>query len=183
MSARTVEIVESLPADYPEIGSGSPPEFEASLVASVWQRIEGWIAWRFSERDVVFIVEGCGEWAPPLKPATIDTTEIWESDAWAAVTLRPSPLGGYVLDGDGPYRFSGTVGNADDPPAAVSEAARRLASYFVAVTEGGGTSATLGRVQSGELSLERSGPNWAARAIFQSGAADLLKPYRNLGAA
>ena len=32
----------------------------------VWQRIESYVAYRWTPRAVTWIVEGCGEWYPPL---------------------------------------------------------------------------------------------------------------------
>jgi hypothetical protein len=149
----------------------------AALDASViWQRIEFYVAHRWTERAVTWIVEGCGEWTPPLTPATIATVEIWRADAWEAVTLSPSPEGGYMLPG-GSYRFSGTVGDGD-PPAAVLEAFRRLAEYMAADPGTPGATSESTNVP-GVLTKEVSrSASWAARGMANSGAGDLLRNFR-----
>ena len=177
--AVTVKITESLPDAYPTIETGitSP---SAAFLAAVWQRIESYISERWAARDCVFIAEGPGDWRPPLQPATISATDLWNSsDAWETVTLRPTATGGYVLDGEGPYRITASVGSADDPPGAVQEAYKRLAIYL---NENDGSEAGLQKSAiDGVGSFEFGSPNLAARAMQYSGAGDLLRPYRKLG--
>ena len=174
MTATTLQQTETTPDDYPEVEVSTAAE---PFLPAAWTRIETYTAVRTSERDVSWIVEGCGEWVPPLKPATIATVEIWEADAWAAVTLRPSHLGGYVLPGDGPYRFSGTAGDDDaDVPADLAEAVRRLAEFMAAASESshpGLRSETVPDIWTGEYDNRAT-----ARALQDSGAADLLRNYR-----
>ena len=178
--AVTLKQTESPPEAYPEAPEGLSTGATA-ILAAVWRRIEGYVALRTTERDVSWIAEGCGEWVPPLTPATIATVEIWEADAWQAVTLPPSPLGGYVLPRVGPYRFTGTAGDDDaDVPADLAEAFRRLAEYMAAAADlehaGARTvSETVPDVYTG--TIERS-PAWMAQALINSGAADLLRQYR-----
>ncbi|MBZ9710540.1 hypothetical protein LB543_27975 [Mesorhizobium sp. ESP7-2] len=175
MTATTIKQTESVPEAYPVRPDGLSAAAAAIDPDVIWQRIEAYVAYRWSERDVEWIVEGCGDWSPPLAPATIATVEIWQGDAWETVTLSPSAVGGYCLRG-GTYRFAGTVGG--DVPAAVLEAFRRLAEYMAADT--GNPGATSERieipgVQTTEIS--RSAP-WMARAMQNSGAGDLLRAYR-----
>src|SRR3546814_6566434 len=106
MSATTIKQTEALPASYPDVtpyphrpvenGGVTDAEIDPALV---WQRIESYIAYRWSEREVVWIVEGSGDWTPPPTPATLTETEVWTADGWAAVTLAASPYGGYLLAG------------------------------------------------------------------------------------
>jgi hypothetical protein len=173
----TIFVSESVPGQYPAAPAGLSTEAAALDPALVWQRLEAYVAWRFSERTVEWIAEGCGDWQPPLKPATIVTTEIWNGTAWEAVTLSASPLGGYCLPGTGPYRFVGTVGvDGADVPAAVLEAYRRLAEYMAQVSFEyiGARSVNVVDVGSTEL----GSPSWRARALQDSGAADLLRTFR-----
>lgn len=147
---------------------------------AIMQRIEAYIAHRFSSRDVEWIVEGPGEWCPPLIPATISTVEIWNGLAWESVTAPDSPLGGYWLSGSGPYRFAGTVGErVGRVPAAVHEAYDRLSAYMDGMSESTpsalSVSLTIPEVES--KTIERDA-KWIARAMQNSGAADLLRPYR-----
>lgn len=107
--ADTIRQDEEMPEEYPDVPSGLSAAAQALGLDLVWQRIENYVACRWTARDVTWIVEGSGEWVPPLKPATVATVEIWQSDTWQAVTLSPSALGGYELPGHGPYRFKGAA--------------------------------------------------------------------------
>lgn len=171
--ATIISQVEAEPAAYPAPLSGLVTA--ASDLA--WQRIESYIAWRFTEREVTWIVEGPGEFVPPLRVSVISTTERW-CGAWQPVTdLELSPLGGYCLPGCGPYRFVATVGGGGDPPAGVQEAVRRLAEYNAAVKVKPGIRSE--SVQAGTVSLSTTrSPTAAAEALQNSGAADLLRNYR-----
>lgn len=179
--AVTLKQDEAAPESYPDLGSPSPLSAAAAALdaAFLWQRLEGYCACRWSERAVVWIVEGCGEWVPPLKPATVETVEIWSERAseWDAITLNPSPLGGYYLPATGPYRFTATVG-ADSPvPEAVLQAFIRLAEYCA--QKPGKAGATSERIAAGSINLSHSrSASWMAKALDNSGAADLLRPYR-----
>jgi len=166
----TIKVIEDQPESYPTL---SPP-IELNDVA--WQRIEGYIAHRFSERDVAWIVEGPGEWVAPLTPTTIATVEIWRDGAWENITPDASPLGGYWLTGHGPYRFTGSVGGGEIP-AGVWEAVKRLAAYLNA--DPGEAGARSNSMTLGPLSetVMRSS-SWMAQAMQNSGAADLLRRYR-----
>lgn len=154
------------------------------LPSLIWPRIEAWVSRRWVSRSVVWIIEGPGDWVAPLSPATIAVVEVWQADAWQAVTLRPSPLGGYVLDSEGPYRFTGTVG-AGPVPDDVTEAYRRLAEYMgdnaaPSMWKGrAGASSVNVDLGSIKQSFDRN-PAWLARAMQNSGAADLLRPYRGV---
>lgn len=172
--AETLKQTEAAPASYPHI----PGLLDAAalLESTAWQRIEVYTAHRFTERSVTWIVKGPGAWVPPLTPATGLAAEVWQDGAWKAATPAATPLGGYDLACDGPYRVTATVG--DGPvPAAVAEAVRRLAEYLASPADDPGT--TRVELREGELhkSLDRAA-TWQARAMQYSGAADLLRPYR-----
>jgi hypothetical protein len=174
--ATTIKAVEAIPDTYPDAPDGLSTAAAALAPALIWQRIESYIAWRWTSRTVTWIADGPGEWTPPLTPATVSTVEIWAGTDWADVTPDASPLGGYWLPGCGPYRFTGTVGSGD-VPAAVSEAYRRLAEYFAA--KAGRQGATSESVAAGSINLSvRRSASWMAEAIQNSGAGDLLRPYR-----
>lgn len=172
----TIRQTESIPDAYPDISDLTLSTAAAALdTGLIWQRLESYIARRWTSRAIEWIAEGCGEWLPPLKPATIATVEVWQADAWQTVTLSPSPLGGYVLPG-GTYRFTGTVGSGE-APAAVLEAFRRLAEYTAG--KPGKQGATSESVTAGSVSIStRRSASWIAEAISNSGAGDLLRPYR-----
>lgn len=177
--AVTVRQAESAPASYPDAPDGLSTAAAALDADMVWQRIESYIAQRYSERDIEWIVEGPGEWVPPLKPATITKVEIWSSaEVYEDVTANASPLGGYWLAGSGPYRFTGTVGGGD-VPASVAAAWSRLAEYMAA--KPGTPGATSERTRAGSVEVEKSrSESWMAKALQNSGAADLLRTFRRV---
>lgn len=173
--ADTLRQTEAIPTAYPDAPtlSTAATALDADMI---WQRIESYIAHRWTSRAVEWVVEGPGDWHPPLTPATITTVEIWQADAWETVTLSPSPVGGYVLPGCGPYKFAGTVGSGD-VPAAVTEAFRRLAEYMAG--KAGKPGARQESIGAGSISLSHTrSPAWMAEAIKNSGAGDLLRNYR-----
>jgi len=172
----TIDQSEEIPASYPVL--------DPVVSDSVWQRIEAYIAHRFTARVVTWVVEGPGEWLPPLAPATVSKVEIWTGAAWEDVTANasPSPLGGYWLHGCGPYRFTATVGGgspAPEVPAIVAEAAQRLSVHFAA--KPGKPGATAESITAGSISIShRRSESWMAAAMQNSGAADLLRSYRRI---
>lgn len=175
--AATLKEVEAIPASYPAV-TGLSTAAAALDADALWQRVEAYCRVRFTEREVIWTVEGPGLWEAPLSPATISTVGVWEGGAWQAVTLSEGPYG-YDLPGDGPYRITANVG-AGSVPAAVSEAFRRLAEYLADKPDRAGASSY--SIDFGELkeSYDRT-PAWVAKALQLSGAADLLRPYkRNL---
>ena len=87
-----------------------------------------------------------------------------------------SPYGGYVFASEGPYRITASVGDGD-VPAAVLEAFRRLAEYMA--EDAGKAGATSEKTDVGPITIEvQRSAAWVARAMINSGAADLLRPYR-----
>ncbi len=175
----TLKIDEGRPNDWQDAPQGPSTRAARLSPAIVWRRLEVWIAWRWGERPCTFIVEGgCGAWRAPLTPFVIETTEVWDGDTWAAVTLPTSPLGGVQIGDASHYRFTGTLGADEDPPEDVLEAYARLAEYSVEKRGLAGSSSRTVEL-GGELreSYDRA-PTWLARAIQYSGAADLLRPYR-----
>lgn len=173
--ATTIHVIETPPVSYPDAPADLSTAAAALDADMIWQRLEAYIAWRYSQRAVEWIAEGPGEWRPTLQPAAISTVEVWRGESWETTTLGTSPLGGYMLPGCGPYRFTGTAGDDDDAPAIVLEAFRRLAEYFAAPIAGIGL-----RAESvpDVASIEYGSPTWRAQAMQQSGAADLLRNLR-----
>lgn len=177
--ADTIHQEEAFPESYPDAPESLSTAAAAMDLDLIWQRLEGYIAHRWTERAVTWIVEGRGQWKPPLTPSTITTVEVWKGEAWEAATPSPAPLGGYLLPGDGPYRFTGTVGpaEAETPPAVVLEAFKRLAEY--SAQSKGKAGAKAERIGAGSISLSHTrSPSWLAEAMQNSGAGDLLRPYR-----
>ena len=152
---------------------GSAPEDIPIMEAAVWRRIEAFIGRRWTPRPITFTVEGPGPWIPPVAPFAIDTAERWDaaSRMWIVATAEPAPLG-FDLSAD-VWRLSGTAGDGAFMPAEVAEAAMRLFEYSRGIAEN--------HWHEGAL-VEGVAYKWTARALELSGAADLLRPYRRLGA-
>lgn len=186
----TVEILseaEADPASRPaitleqlETQGGHSPMSDLGRIADLvpldplWRRLEDWIAWRWGERAVTWILEGPGEWAPRLKPCTVSTVEAWEDGAWVAVTLDPSPLGGFRLTRAGPYRIVAAVGDTGGPPPEIVEALRRMAFYAAELWHDPGGTMSSG---AGDDVTTRN-PAWPARMLHNCGAADLVRRWR-----
>jgi len=167
---------EAVPASYPAVPSGLSLEAMMLNARALWARIEAHTAHRFTTREVVWTVEGPGEFKPDLQPATITAREVWDGVAWITASLSDGPLGGVLLAGEGPYRFTADVGGGD-VPAPVSEAYRRLAEYLA--EDGNPAGASSYSYQMGDVSetFQRN-PQHVAKALQNSGAADLLRRYR-----
>lgn len=171
-----VELIEETPAAWPALPGGFTlsPAAAALSPGLIWSRIEAYTAHRFSEREAVWICDGPGAFAPTLTPATVTTTEAWDSPSWVPVELAPGPRG-LILPG-GTHRITATVG-AGPVPEAVLEAFRRLAETFAADPDLPGVNRM--SVSAGSVDVMRSrDPAWLAKAMDYSGAGDLLRPYR-----
>lgn len=174
MQATLLEEIESQPQTWPEIVPYERPELPDDQMPDpdqVWQRIESYIAHRYTPREVVWTVEGPGHWRPRLTPATIIKAEVWSNDAWEETDLPPGPFG-YTLPGAGPYRIEATVGGGEVPPAVV-DAYRRLHEYTVGIVQSFKNEAGFRTASDLEVVT-----GWTGRALQLSGAADLLRPYR-----
>lgn len=175
--ATTLSIEEAAPTSQPAIPGASADV----SVALVWRRIESYVAHRWSPRDVVVIAEGPGDWRPPLKPFVSTTVEIWRDGAWSVSEAALSPLGGLNFAEAGTYRISGVAGADNSPPSDVVEAASRLACFFAEARSSVSGAFAQSESIEGLGSFTYAPPTAVARAIVYSGAADLLRPYRELG--
>lgn len=163
--AETIRTIESAPTLYPD----------PAIPDWVWERIESWCNTRWTPREVVWLVQDCGDWTPPLAPATITKVESWSGD-WAEVHPDTTAFGAIPLAGDS-HRVTALVGADNPAPAAVIEAAKRLAVFAEQIAEQAGIttySTSIGPINE----TWRRSQNAMAQAIQQSGAADLLRPYR-----
>jgi len=176
----TLNQAEDIPAAYPDVPEGLSDAAGAINSDMIWQRIEAYISYRWTARQVVWIVEEYGDWIPILFPATISLIEYWNGLEWRETTLESSAYGGFQLPNDGPYRFTASVG-AGTVPENVNEAFRRLAEYFaedLRVPKGVSSySFNLDGAVSEDYTLS---PSWLAKAMQYSGAADLLRSYRKV---
>jgi hypothetical protein len=166
---------EAVPAAYPDAPTGLSTEAASLDADMIWARIEAYTAHRYTPREIVWTVEGAGDWMPPIIPVNTITAEVWESGQWSDTTLQAGPYG-YCLIGDGPYRIVADVGGGD-VPAPVSGAFMRLAEYLADDPGTAGASSTSISIGPIEESLNRA-PIWLARAMQYSGAGDLLRQYR-----
>jgi len=178
--AITLKQTEAIPATYPNVdpythrtGENWEADDETNEVSSemLWQRIESYIAHRWTTRQVIWIVEGPGEWETPLTPTTITEIEKWNGTAWETTETINAPQG-YSLAEEGPYRFTADVGSGDVPEA-VQEAYRRLYEYSKGIANQFRGDAAFNATEETQVTY-----NWTAKALQLSGAADLLRNYR-----
>lgn len=167
---------EEIPAKYPFVSArlvnGICDDDKNPGDCQLWQRIEAYTRTRYTEREVIWIIEASEgeEWTPPLSPITSLIAEKWEGRKWVAITLLEGPLG-LCISSDGKFRIRAKVGGGDVPPA-VAEAYKRLHEYSRGIAEQfKGDAAFMGSDVTRPV-------NWAARSIQISGAADALRPYR-----
>jgi hypothetical protein len=178
--ADLIEETEAIPATYPAVDArwqgdgmiGDPFDQDPGM-AQVWQRIEAWTRTRYSDREIVWIIEGdAGDtWKPPLSPVTAFAVEHWNNDAWTAAALTSGPVG-HILPYSGHYRITAQVGGGDVPPA-VAEGFKRLHEYSRGIAEQFKNEAATFSADDSQAVV-----NAAAKAIQLSGAADALRPYR-----
>ncbi len=150
------------------------------MLAICWQRIEHYVARRWAARDVVWTISTSGgEWVAPLGPVLSESVDSfrWIDGEWTAYPTRKGPYG-FCLPA-GHVQISASVGTLSAAiPAAVREAVKRLAAYYTAeqpVPAGARSySANVGQL-SESISID---PAAVAKAMQNSGAADLLRPYR-----
>jgi len=145
----------------------------AATLATAWQRIEHYIAWRFSPRTVTWRVctEG-GEWIAPLAPVVSLTVQVDDGEPYEP---EQGTAGGWMLP-CGHVIVSATVGAGPVPPA-VTEAVRR----YVKWSSAGGKTPGVTRFNSGDFSASLSRADISpAMALVNSGAADLLRAYRRV---
>jgi hypothetical protein len=170
--------IEETPESYPASPSGMSDPASWIDAGIIWERIEAYTRTRYTVREVVWTVEGREDenWKPPLAPLASQTAEKWESGGWVSVTLSDGPVG-FCLPSDGVFKVTAQVGEGT-PPKAVTEAFRRLAEYMADDTDRAGVSSYSvnmgGAIQE---SYQRNAAH-AARALQNSGAADMLRPYR-----
>lgn len=170
---------EETPASYPAVPSGLSEQAQALDPGALWARIEAYTAFRFSEREVIWTVEAQQgeEWEPPLAPVLSHTASEWQDGAWVDLDLSIGPLG-LCLPNAGLFRITAQIG-AGPTPAPVLEAFKRLAEYAAETPDRAGVSSY--SISMGDVSerYERH-PSYMARALINSGAADLLRPFRRV---
>ena len=207
--AETIRTIESAPESWPEVTTDQlilPPEMPidgeaptdtlfargAGDLSWAWQRIEAYCAHRWTPREVIWLVQGNGDWSPPLTPTTVTKVETWQRGEWQEVAIEPHPFGRITLNGDA-HRITATVGEANPAPAAVVKAASRLVNYLVQQIDAHDPdlwATSMSWVRVPEMKEGEAVPDhktnesytrradYIAKALQYSGAADLLRPYR-----
>lgn len=182
--ATALQQIEAEPLQYPALPEGLSQSALAAVisdqkVASIWKRIEDHVVHRWTERRVTWIIDGQGDWLPPLTPiAEIITVEKWEVSAWVAVTVEPTPMGGLSFPTDCHYRVVATVGGGL-APVNVTEAFRRMAEYLGGI-RGSASELSFTRSVGDVTNRIRNEPDFMGMALQKSGAADLLRHYRSV---
>ena len=165
--AETWHQKEAIPATYPTAES-----------PALWARLEAYTAHRWTPRAVTWLLNGRGGWFAPVALAELVEADRGAGGAWEETTLSPAPMG-YVMP-CGRFKVIATVGADNAAPAVVLEAFDRLKAYVTAEL-GGVPGASTYSVNIGQLSESISrNPAFMARALDNSGAADLLRPYRRV---
>ena len=187
MSVTLRKETEAIPAEFPSVSypagvwnleNDAQKQKVQMLSGVIWQRIEAYIRTRYTERQVEWIVDATegAEWVLPLGPLVSQTAEKWSDGAWSSISLSNGPLG-LVFTSDGTFKITAQIG-AGTPPEAITEAHRRLSVYLAGDPEMAGVSSY--SVNIGGAIQEQFTRSAAhnARAMQNSGAADLLRPYR-----
>ncbi|WP_305097481.1 hypothetical protein [Croceibacterium aestuarii] len=166
----TLKQTEVAPDEWPAVEGVT-----GDALAIAWQRVEHYIAYRFAEREVVWRVDSDGcEWRAPLAPIVSLTAQEGEE---AAAAPEAGAMGGWVLP-CGQVTVTAQVG-AGPVPEAVAEAVRRYAAFVAKLDETGAPPPGVTRIASGDISLSfRLEDRALGMAMVNSGAADLLRPYR-----
>ena len=174
LTSRYIESETEISVEYPAKPSGLSTDAEAIDAAVIWDRLEAFTNYRWSTTEIEFVVNPDHEiqWKPPYVPFGILEVngEPADPDTFGAVTLRNRS------------KVLVTIGGATPSPT-VNKAYRRLAEYF-AVRDDMPAGAQRYSVNIGDISetiSKRS--DHMARAMQNSGAADLLRKYKKAGAA
>ena len=173
---------EERPASYPVV-AGLSMEAAALDPEFLWRRIESYIAHRFSPRAVTWMIDvSPAEFRWPLYPVSIGAVYGLSSDyeTWKEIA-QPATGRGLEAGSARFLRVEATVGHALTVPLPgdVAEAFRRLAEYVAAPDAIGIPGASRYNIDLGRISETISRrEDHMARALINSGAADLLRPYR-----
>lgn len=185
---RVLKFEESQPEAWPDLstldGLGNTDCTEKPDPA-IWARLESYIAYRWTERQCVWTVQGCGDWFPHLSPVSNIVVDQWDDTlkVWETAITEQTALGFY-LPRSCVYRITATCGaNSGAVPQALVEAHRRLAAYSVEAQlsdiPAGARSHSL-QVGDGLTESVDISPAYAAKALQYSGAGDLLRNYRTV---
>lgn len=172
MTSQYIETETELSVTYPPAPDGLSDDAAAIEPAVIWDRLETWCNFRWSEAETEFTVNPphAVQWVPPFGPFVVDLVngEAATTDQFGAVTIRDRS------------KLRCTIGGAT-PSETVLAAYRRLAEYFAA-TDTAPAGVQRYAVNIGDISETYSRrSDHLARAMQNSGAADLLRKFRKAG--
>ncbi|SLN10775.1 hypothetical protein PSJ8397_00042 [Pseudooctadecabacter jejudonensis] len=182
-----IEQEEISTAVYPDAPDGLSDAAAALSKEIVWDRLEQFTNYKIGQRSIQFRVcsnRGQPWWIPAERPFEITGILIADTtlDDYVATPVRPRADGAVNLEGKAAL-VTATVGLATAPPLFL-EAYKRLAEYFAA-SQIGPEGVTRYSLSVGPDITEgySKQATHTAKAMVNSGAADLLRKYRKLGAA
>ena len=171
---------EEYPEEYPEV-TGLSLYAQTLNMEMIWGRIENYVVWRWSPRSSVWLAnaEAGEQFTLPLAPVSNMVSEFWNKEGWETHELQEGPFG-LIIPRTGPWRFTATLGAGVALPETVAEAFRRIAEYLAA-EDVGIPGASRYSINIGQVTETFSrNPAHIARALINSGAADLLRRYRRV---
>jgi hypothetical protein len=172
MTSQYIETETEISITYPAAPDDLSTDAAAIEPAVIWDRLEAFTNFRWSTTVMDFVVNPDHQvmWHPPYLPFVVDLVNGEPAD--------PDEFGAVELAGRSTVRA--TIGGGDVSEA-VKAAYRRLAEYF-AVRDEMPAGAQRYAVSIGDISetISKRGDHMA-RAMQNSGAADLLKKYRKAG--
>ena len=189
-----IRFEEDVAAIYPQLVelesvAGAPSTSDTCDVdPAVWDRLESYVAHRWTPRQAVWTVQGGDDlFTPHLSPLSSVVIDQWDSvlKVWETSTTATAAPTGYCLPcADTVYRITATVGaNADPVPqivvAAYSQLDRYMKELYSSDAPAGSAEHSLSLDAGLTESVKRS-PAWLAKAMQYSGAGDLLRGYRRV---
>lgn len=190
------------PSAYPEVPRSALLMDDATGIPDwIWERIEAYCNWRWTPREAQIEIDGSGWISLPVRPLRVTKLEYFDEmvsyrsseTSWTEFTPASAARqrGGKIYSPFSHCRITGIVGENNPAPPAVIQAAVRLHAYLGHTPESFPMWAT-GRTHTAENTTESEGSsstsnrnesfqrpaNYIAKAMQNSGAADLLRPYR-----
>ncbi|WP_420343520.1 hypothetical protein [Paenirhodobacter sp.] len=187
-------LYEELPPEtYPEVPRSALLMNDARGIPDwIWERIEAYCNWRWTPREAQIESDGGSGWfILPVRPFRVTKIEWFDPHAdggyglWMESLPPSTPQRGWKMYSPFSHcRITGIVGENNPAPPAVIQAAVRLHAYLGHTPESfpmwatGRTHTTGGGSSSTSNESFQRPANYIAKAMQNSGAADLLRPYR-----
>jgi hypothetical protein len=181
-----MEITELTEPVYPDAPAGLSDAAAALPKEIIWDRLEQFTNYKIGERSVRYRVWSQQKqpwWVPAERPFVVTRVQIADTkiEDYVEKTVRPRDDGAVRLGC--PALVTATIGAATAPPLYL-EAYKRLAEYWAtpSIAPEGVTRYSLSVGPDITESVSKTAAH-TARGMVNSGAADLLRKYRGLGAA